>query len=201
MLTMPKPNCRSKRFQIPSSSRHRSAISIYTAEGRADFGRTLCTPEVREVRDVVGSVLRRLGVLEVFLLVDEEDIGYQWVRPTLRFVLLPDVVPEELFSLAVLCFNAAKADEARSVSDDPLVAGRVQVEPRTLRFSRHATTIRSRSAGVVQSTRPTRKITRLPRSASARNVAGVQRPQRIVAQASLSGIGSSGFIAPRSPRQ
>lgn len=132
----------------------------------------------------------------MLLRVCKKDIGDQWVRPTLRLVLFSEVVPEEFFSLDVLCLSAAKADEARSVSDDPLSAGRVQVEPRTLRFSRHANTIRSRSAGVVQSTRPIRKITRLPRTASARKVAGVQRPARIVAQASLRGIGSSGLTSP-----
>jgi hypothetical protein len=43
-------------------------------------------------------------------------------------MLLPKVLREEFFSLRALSLAAASADETRSVSDDELIAFRIEVE-------------------------------------------------------------------------
>jgi hypothetical protein len=64
-------------------------------------------------------------------------------------MLVADVLREELLSLSAASFAAARADEPRSVSDDPLFPLRVKVKPWPFFSTRHFSTMSLMSFGVV----------------------------------------------------
>src|SRR5262249_54062145 len=105
------------------------------------------------------------------------------------------------FSAVTVCLSAACADEACAVSDDPLTASGVEVEPRRRPSSWHLITISRIEWSIVQSRLPSRNMSRCPRSASARSVDIVSLAWGKISQALVKGIGSfsSGWLIPRPP--
>jgi hypothetical protein len=85
----------------------------------------------------------------MLLSIDQQDICNQRRCAALWFVVLPEVRGKPAFSATTVWLSAACADEARSVSDNPLLSSWVEVEARSRAASWHFLTISRIAAGVV----------------------------------------------------
>jgi hypothetical protein len=157
------------------------------------FGERLSAPPVNKP---LNRIARGLGLLagRDFAGVLGQDVGDEDLRRTTvarGLVFCRDVFPEPRLSSCALFKAAACAALDRSVTDEPVACPPVKPEPGAFRWTRHFSLISLSAARVTKSRRPIRSITRLPRDASARNVAGLIVPRKTISHASARVIGSS----------
>src|SRR5262249_12531861 len=102
-----------------------------------DLRRSLVTPPLQDISDLVSDVARSLHARRDFLSIDPKHVGDHRRPRSLGLMLTGDILREEFFSRCALSFAAACAHEKRSVTDDPLASFLIEIKSWTLGATRH----------------------------------------------------------------
>src|SRR5262249_28229932 len=97
----------------------------------------LIAPPFQKIRNEVGDVARRLHAWRDLLGIDTKHVCNHRRPRRLGLMLTGDVLREEFFSRITVSLAAARAEEKRSVADDPLASFLIEIESWALGSTRH----------------------------------------------------------------